>query len=202
MGFLATRDSRFIARGTKLPRHSSIQFLNERNCIALSNRVSVTPLRVYYRYSPIGYQLAMSTLSEESRQIVASLAHRVGPNADIAKTAHAIVSILQDIEATLTPVIGQQGVVALYRRSLHLCGSAHPRLTSTCNKVPSGMVLTALNSVLVEQSEADARFFGEMLLTTFYELLTTLIGPSLTARLLRDVWDSSLSDTPSQENSP
>jgi hypothetical protein len=41
-----------------------------------------------------------------------------------------------------------------------------------------------------------------VLLTTFYELLTTLIGPSLTARLLRDVWGSSLSDTPSQEISP
>lgn len=64
----------------------------------------------------------MPTLSEESRQIVASLTHRVGPNADIAATA-------------------------------------------------------------------DAPYFGEVLLTTFYQLLTTLIGPSLTARLLRGVWD-------------
>jgi len=40
------------------------------------------------------------------------------------------------------------------------------------------------------------------LLTTLYELLTTLIGPSLTARLLRGVWQPSLSETPSQENSP
>ncbi|MGX1176909.1 hypothetical protein [Pseudomonas sp. NFACC04-2] len=144
----------------------------------------------------------MSTLSEESRQIVASLTHRVGPNADIAKTAHAIISILQDIEAALTPVIGQQGVAALYRRSLHLCGTNHPRLSSPCDRVQAGQVLTALKSVLVEQSEADALFFGEMLLTIFYELLTTLIGPSLTARLLRGVWEPSLSDTPSQENSP
>ncbi|ANI54767.1 hypothetical protein PDR5_30370 [Pseudomonas sp. DR 5-09] len=44
--------------------------------------------------------------------------------------------------------------------------------------------------------------FGEVMLTTFYELLTTLIGPSLTARLLRDVWKPSLSDTSAQENSP
>ena len=144
----------------------------------------------------------MSTLSEESRQIVASLTHRVGPNADIVKTAHAIISILQDIEAALTPVIGQQGVAALYRRSLHLCGSTHPRLTGPCDRVQAGQVLTALKSVLVEQSEADALFFGEMLLTIFYELLTTLIGPSLTARLLRGVWEPSLSDTSSQENSP
>ena len=144
----------------------------------------------------------MPTLTEESRQIVASLALRAGPNADTAKTAQAIVSTLQDMDAALTPIIGQQGVAALYRRSLHLCASTHPSLARTCDKMPAGMDLTALPPVLVEQSEAYALFFGEVLLTTFYELLTTLIGPSLTARLLRDVWEPSLSDTPSQENSP
>lgn len=64
------------------------------------------------------------------------------------------------------------------------------------------MDLIELKTVLVEQDETDAQFFGEMLLTTLYELLTTLIGPSLTARLLRGVWQPSLSETTSQENSP
>jgi hypothetical protein len=144
----------------------------------------------------------MSTQSEESRQIVASLAHRVGPDADIARIAQAIISTLRDMEVALTPIIGQQGVAALYRRSLHLCASTHPRLACTRDKVPAGMDLTALKSVIVEQSDADALFFGEVLLTTFYELLSTLIGPSLTARLLRGMCELSLSDTPSQENSP
>ena len=144
----------------------------------------------------------MSTLSEESHQIVASLAHRVGLNADIAKIAQAIISTLQDIDAALTPIIGQQGVVALYRRSLHLCVSTHPRLAGIYDSVPAAMDLRTLTSVLVQQSEADALFFGEVLLTTLYELLSTLIGPSLTTRLLRGVWEPSLSDTPSQENSP
>ena len=133
------------------------------------------------------YPLAMSTLSEESRQIVASLAHRAGPNADTATTA---------------PIIGHQGVVALFRRSLHLCISRHPRLTGTYDSVPGSLDLTALKAVLNEQSEAEVFFFGEVLLITFYELLTTLIGPALTARLLRSAWEPSLSDTPSQETSP
>lgn len=144
----------------------------------------------------------MSTLSEESRQIVASLAHRVGPNADIERVAYAIISTLQDMDEALSPIIGQQGVAALHRRSLHLCVSTHPRLAGTYDSVQPTMDLRVLSSVLVEQSDNDALFFGEVLLTTFYELLTTLIGPSLTARLLRDVWEPSLSDTPSQENSP
>ncbi|MFJ2465247.1 hypothetical protein [Pseudomonas sp. NPDC087615] len=143
----------------------------------------------------------MSTLSEESRQIVASLTHRVGPNADIAQIAHTITLTLRDMDAALTPIIGQQGVIALYRRSLHLSISTHSRLAGTYDSVQT-MDLTALKAVLVEQTQADALFFGEVLLTTFYALLTTLIGPSLTARLLRGVWEPSLSDIPSQENSP
>ncbi|QCG64834.1 hypothetical protein [Pseudomonas veronii] len=142
----------------------------------------------------------MSVLNEESRQIVAALAQRVGPNADTASIAQAIVSILQAMDAALTPIIGQQGVVALYRRCLHLCASRHPRLAHISDRVQTAQDLNALNSELVTESEADALFFGEVLLTTFYELLTTLIGPSLTARLLRDVWKPSLSDTSAQEN--
>ena len=144
----------------------------------------------------------MSTLSEESRQIVASLAHRVGPTADIASIAEAIISILQDMDAALTPIIGQQGVMALSRRSLLLSASTHARLAGTYERVQVTPDLIGLKAVLLEQSEADALFFGEVLLTTFYTLLTSLIGRSLTARLLRNVCKPSLSDTPSQENSP
>ncbi|MDQ0978927.1 hypothetical protein [Pseudomonas synxantha] len=144
----------------------------------------------------------MSTPSEESRQIVASLALCVGPRADTASIAQAIVSILQNIGAVLTPIIGQQGVAALYRRTFHLCVSTYPRLAGIYDSVPAAMDLIALKSVLVEQNETDALFFGEVLLTTLYELLTTLIGPSLTTRLLVDVWQPSSSDTSSQEISP
>ncbi|WDU63831.1 hypothetical protein LRS56_04680 [Pseudomonas poae] len=144
----------------------------------------------------------MSTLSEESRQIVASLAHRVGPTADIAGIAEAIIAILQDMDAALTPIIGQQGVAALLRRSLHLSVSTDTRLTGLYDPVQVATDRASLKAVLLAQNAVDARLFGEVLLTTFYTLLTTLIGPSLSARLLRDVWEPSLSDTPSQENSP
>ncbi|WP_277758038.1 hypothetical protein [Pseudomonas sp. A34-9] len=144
----------------------------------------------------------MSALNEESRQIIAALAHRVGPNADSARIAQAIVSTLQAMDAALTPIIGQQGVAALYRRSLHLCASRHPRVARLAERVQVLPDLKALNSELVTESEADVLFFGEVMLITFYELLTTLIGPSLTARLLHNVWKPSLSDTSAQENSP
>lgn len=144
----------------------------------------------------------MSTESEESRQIVASLAHRVGNDADAAHIADAIVATLQEMDAALTPIIGHQGVAALYRRSLYLSTSTHPRLAGTHASVQTAMDLIELKSVLVLQSSTDASLFGEELLKTFYELLTTLVGPSLTARLLRSVWENSLSGTPAQDTSP
>jgi hypothetical protein len=144
----------------------------------------------------------MSMESEEGRQIVASLAHRVGNTADIAQIADGIVTTLQDINATLIPIIGPKGVAALYRRSLYLCTSLHPRLAGTYESLVIAMDLMELKSLLVQQNQADAIFFGEELLTAFYELLATLIGPSLTARLLRAVWENSLSDTSAQDISP
>ena len=144
----------------------------------------------------------MSTRSEESHEIVDSLTRRVGPNADAAAVAQAIISILQDIDSSLAPILGPQGVAALYRRSLHLCLSNHPHLTSVYAELQASLDLTALQALLVEQSVAEALFFGEVLLVTFHELLTTLIGSSLTTRLLRGVWEPSSSETPAQEKSP
>lgn len=141
----------------------------------------------------------MTTESEEGRQIVASLAHRVGNTADIALIANGIVTTLQDINTTLIPIVGPKGVAALYRRSLYLCTSLHPRLAGTYESPVNAMDLMELKSLLVQQSPADALFFGEELLKAFYELLATLIGPSLTARLLRAVWENSLSDTSAQD---
>ena len=125
--------------------------------------------------------------SEEDRQVVAALTRRVGDIVDLANVAEAIISTLRDMDAALTPIIGQQGAAALYRRSLHLSISIHPHMAGTYGSVQAALDLTALKSVLVEASEADALLFGEVLLNTFYELLTTLIGPSLTAHLLRSV---------------
>lgn len=141
----------------------------------------------------------MSLPSEESRHLAASLSRRIGPDADIARVAEAIVAMLQEMHAALTPIIGQQGVAALYRRSLHLCVRTHPDLAGICGCAQAADGFPALMSALTEQSQTDALLFGDVLLTTFYTLLTTLIGPALTARLLHELCEPSLSDAPSQD---
>ena len=134
--------------------------------------------------------------------MAAPLAHRVGTDADATQIADAIVATWQEVDEALTPIIGQRGVAALYRRSLHLTGSVHPWLSNALEGVQTGMDLTALKSVLVLQSRAAVAAAGSHLLQTFYDLLANLIGSSLTERLLRSVWATSLSGPPAQDTSP
>jgi hypothetical protein len=114
--------------------------------------------------------------------------HRVEQGADAAQIAAAIVSTLQAIDAALSSIIGQGGVAALYRRSLHLSAPTYPWLASPSTSVPAVMDLPALQSVLIQQGSAAAAAGGGFLLHTFYELLASLIGSALTERLLCSVW--------------
>jgi hypothetical protein len=139
--------------------------------------------------------------SQESRRIAAPLAHRVAQDADAAQIAEAAVSIWQEIDAALTPIIGQRGVAALYRRSLYITGATHPWLAGTHEGVPTAMDLAALKSALAQQNSAAA-VGGGALLQTFHELLASLVGPSLTERLLRSVWANSSSGPPAQDTLP
>lgn len=143
----------------------------------------------------------MTTDSEEGLKIAASLAHRIGRSAEGASVVDAIVSILEEISAALVPILGSKGVAALYRRSLYLCATAHPSFADAFEDASARMDLTRLKVLLLEQDRAEVVLFGEHLLKAFYELLATLIGPSLTARLLRTVWENSLSVHPEQDTS-
>jgi hypothetical protein len=140
--------------------------------------------------------------SQESSRLAAPLAHRVAKDADAARIAEAIASTWQEIDAALTPIIGQRGVAALYKRSLYLTAATHPWLGATHQSVQPTLDLAALRSVFAQQTSADAAAGGSALLQTFHELLASLVGPSLTERLLRSVWADSSSGSPAQDTSP
>ncbi len=142
------------------------------------------------------------SMGSQSHGITATLAHRAGTGADAAHIADAVVSMWQEIDAALAPIIGQRGVAMLYKRSLYLIGPAHPWLAGTYAGVQAATDLVALKAVLAQQSSANAAAAGVAVLQTFYELLVSLIGPSLTERLLCSVWGNSLSGPPAQDPSP
>jgi hypothetical protein len=118
---------------------------------------------------------------------------RFQEGADGAQIADEVAAILDAINAALTPIIGQRGVAAIYTRSLHLAVSSLPWLQTGQEGIQAVMDLTALKSVLAQQSSADAAVGGKAVLQTFFDILVGLIGPSLTEQLLRPAWEKHLS---------
>ncbi|HEY0661166.1 MAG TPA: hypothetical protein VGD21_07605 [Lysobacter sp.] len=137
--------------------------------------------------------------NQEGQRIAVALAHRAETAGQVADT---VVSTWQDIDTVLSPIIGQRGVAMLYKRSLYLIGPAHPWLAGMHESVQATVDLEALKSAFAQQNSTNAAAAGGAFLQTFYELLTSLVGPSLTERLLRPVWAPFSSGPPAQDTSP
>jgi hypothetical protein len=140
--------------------------------------------------------------SQEGRGIAAPLAHRVVKGAAAAQVADAAVAVWLEIATALAPIIGARGVAALYRRSLHLARPVHPWLATTLEGTEHTLDLVTLKSVLAQQPGTEALAAASCLLHTLQELLTSLVGPSLTERLLRPVWTHPSSAPPAQDITP
>jgi hypothetical protein len=140
--------------------------------------------------------------TQEDR-IALAVAQRAGEGADAARTAGAIVALWEQVESALAPIIGQRGVAALYRRSLYLAAAAHPWLEPQQDPQAT-MDLAALKSAMTRQDSTDAAAGAVAVLQTFNTLLTSLIGASLTERLLDAVWAhrSPSSGTSAQDPTP
>ena len=135
----------------------------------------------------------MSTDNPPARHIAAALARVAGPNATASQIADVAATTWLKIDATLAPIIGQRGVAALFKRSLHLNRPAYPCLAQAFESVQTTLDVTPLKAVLGHQTAGEAAAVGGATLQTFHELLAHLIGDSLTERLLRSVWATFLS---------
>ncbi len=124
----------------------------------------------------------------ESYRLAAALAQHAGRSADASRVADTMVSVWQDVEAALSPVLGRRGVAALYERSLFLAAATHPWLAGMHEGVRATIDFAALKTLLTKQTHAEAAAGSGSLLHAFRELLGSLIGPALAERLLRAVW--------------
>ncbi|HSI60036.1 MAG TPA: hypothetical protein VLA16_20935, partial [Ideonella sp.] len=106
---------------------------------------------------------------------------------DLQRVSDAVMATWQRIDATLAPVIGPRGVAALFKRSLFLAAPSHAWLDVAQEGVRPALDLTELRGALARQSAAEAAAGSALLLATFATLLASLIGASLTERLLRPV---------------
>lgn len=117
-----------------------------------------------------------------------TLAHYAGDTPDAEAIAQATLSTWREVAVRLSPVIGVRGVDVLLDRSLYLTSRVFPWLAITGEQVESASVLAILRTRLAGSKTNTAKEASYVLLTTFVELLITLIGKSLTERLLSSVW--------------
>ena len=102
------------------------------------------------------------------------------------------------VDMALSPILGRRGVAALYDRSLHLSAATHSWLVGAQQESDSVLDTAPLQSVLAQQSDANAAAGARAVLENFQELLASLVGASLTGRLLRSVWTAFPDPLPSQ----
>ena len=106
-----------------------------------------------------------------------------------AAVATAAVAVWRDVSGVLSPIIGNSGFAALFKRSVYLASSTCPALARATEQTPDAAPFSTLHDVLAQLSSADAARANGALLQTFQEVLDTLIGVPLTARLLQPIWD-------------
>ena len=141
---------------------------------------------------------ATSMQADEDDRVADFLRGMASAGASSRDIAEAITVAFGGIDQVLMPIIGARGVAALYKRSVHLVGQTHPWLPHAGEGIPTAMDLAALTTQLAQRTADEAAAVGALLLQTLHRLLGSLVGPSLTERLLRPVWITFLSGSSAQ----
>lgn len=147
-------------------------------------------------------EVAKRLLHSEILRMRTKFAWVPADGANTQEIANAARSLWRDVDAALSPIVGQRGVDALFKRSLYLRHSDYPWLASVYADSFFRNDFAALQTALLLQTSATAAAANSALLQTFYELLAKLIGDSLTEQLLVSVLDNPHSGPAVKEASP
>jgi hypothetical protein len=117
------------------------------------------------------------------------------------EVAESAARTWQGLAARLTPIIGELGFRALYARSLHITQQDFPWMRCAQPGGDAfGLLFSRLKDGLQDRHPALAEDAHHTLLNTFTTLLSSLIGETLTARLVHESRDGASAARP-QESS-
>jgi len=155
-------------------------------------------------YSGITYSAGTRKAMENPAlsAMVAALARQAADGAEASTLAASIASTWRQIEQALTPILGARGVAALFKRALFLTKDRFPWLEDAFAATEASSehgALDVFGVVLSRQSAATAAAGAGAFLTTFHDVLVSMIGATLTERLLQSVWATFSSGSPAQD---
>jgi hypothetical protein len=105
-----------------------------------------------------------------------------------------IVDVWSRLESELVVVIGNGGFQSLYARSIYLTGVKFPWMTQSRARFQSEARYDDLQRCFAGRNMADVRDSSIFLLSTFVDILVSLIGEWLTTGILRAAWEQALND--------
>ncbi len=117
-----------------------------------------------------------------------TLAQSAGEGSNARTVAEVAHSTWCEVTTHLAPVIGAGGVDALFHRSLHITRRSFPWLAVNGHNGNSAALFASITTSLASGDPDAAIEASSEFLLNFIELLTSLIGNSLTDRLLGPVF--------------
>ncbi|HEY1044751.1 MAG TPA: hypothetical protein VGE60_12895 [Telluria sp.] len=127
--------------------------------------------------------------NDDKRQMLIACAIAAG-EAAVDNEGEAGIYPWTQLFAHLSPLIGDSGLAALFRRTVRLVSTQYDWLGPSQASAGADELLAALQAQLASVELALARDTNAALLTTFTKLLSGLIGEALTIRLLHSAWNT------------
>lgn len=125
----------------------------------------------------------MTTNDPALRQIIeAALARHPGPVAD------ASLQLWRKLAPDLISIIGELGFDTLFARSVRLAQLEHAWIRQAGDALHGNDLFAQLQQSLQAQDAAQSSQASLLLFAIFFDLLTSLIGESLTNHLVRSAW--------------
>lgn len=115
------------------------------------------------------------------------LASTTEVNTQARELAAESVARWRQIDLALTPIIGRRGIVAIYKKALNLTHAEFPWLATESESDTGFDNFASLHAALAKQTCAAIIAANQTLHRTFNKLLVSLIGESLSERLLESI---------------
>lgn len=115
------------------------------------------------------------------------------------KVTDAAILLWEQMAAQLILIVGDEGFDSLYARSVSLSRSTFPWLAASSSLPSDGPRFAELKMSLEDQTPEQAIEAHHLLLTTFTDVLASLIGEQLTTRILHLAWNTDIPNSTGKE---
>ncbi|SMH64231.1 conserved protein of unknown function [Acidithiobacillus ferrivorans] len=108
------------------------------------------------------------------------------------KVVEVAMQLWVKMSVEIVTIIGLDGFNALYQRSVILAEAKSPWQESDTKEMQSYDIITLLKHADGTQTPTQIRSINCLLLTTFSDILSSLIGDQLTSRILEVAWEGTV----------